>query len=136
MTLRDQLMRDESYRGRPYPDTRGNITVGYGRNLTANPISKVEAEYLLDRDIARISAEVFTLLPWLREVDEVRQAALLNMAFNVGPHGLLQSPQMLRHAQAGEWSAAAAEMVSGPWAQEVGARALRLQRQLETGEWV
>jgi len=135
MTLRQQLMRDEGLRLKGYIDTRGNMTIGYGRNLTGAGISYVEAEYLLDRDIARITAEVLALLPWMHDLDEVRQAALLNMAFNVGPHGLLESPKMLRHAQAGEWAAAAAEMVSGPWSQQVGARALRLQRQLESGEW-
>lgn len=136
MTLKQQLMRDEGLRLKAYLDTRGKTTIGYGRNLTDAGISYVEAEYLLDRDIARITAEVFALLPWVKDMEEVRQAGLLNMAFNVGPHGLLESPKMLRHAQAGEWSAAAAEMVSGPWSQQVGARAVRLQRQLDSGEWI
>lgn len=135
MTLRDQLMRDEGLRLKAYVDTRGKTTVGYGRNLTDAGLSFKEAQMLLDNDIARITAEVVALLPWIKDLDEVRQAALLNMAFNVGPHGLLESPKMLRHAQAGEWAAAAAEMVSGPWSQQVGARAIRLQRQLESGEW-
>lgn len=135
MTLKEQLKRDEQLRLKVYLDSRGHPTIGYGRSLDTHGISVAEAEMLLDHDIASITAEVFALLPWVQDLDEVRQAAILNMAFNVGPHGLLQSPQMLRHAKAGEWGAAGAEMVSGPWAQEVGDRAWRLQRQLESGLW-
>lgn len=135
MTLSEQLIRDEGLKLKPYRDTQGKLTIGVGRNLDDTGITREEALYLLLGDITRTQTTVFTLLPWIITLDEVRQAALLNLAFNVGPHGLLEFRKMLAAAQAGEWAAAGMEMVSSLWAQQVGARALRLQRQLDSGEW-
>lgn len=135
MTLREQLQRDEGLRLKSYIDTRGKTTIGYGRNLTDSGISFTEAQMLLDNDIARITAEVVALLPWITNLDAVRQAVLLNMGFNLGPQGLLEFRKMLQAAQAGKWEIAGSEMVSSLWAQQVGARALRLRLQLESGEW-
>ena len=136
MTLREALIRDEGFRGKPYPDTTGHLTIGFGRNLTDDGITLAEAEFLLDNDISRHTADVLALLPWMLRMDEVRREALINMAFNVGAHGLLESPKMLRAAEAGDWPLAAIELLNGPYHLQVGDRAYRLSRQLETGERV
>ena len=136
MTLKEQLIRDEGTRLKPYMDTTGHVTIGFGRNLTDVGISLAEAEYLLDHDIARASADLQAALPWTVNLNEPRRAALINMSFNLGITGLLAFHKMLAACQAGDWTQAGFEALNSEWARQVGPRAYRLSRQLETGAWV
>jgi lysozyme len=133
--LRAQLMRDETLRLKPYTDTTGHLTIGYGHNLTEG-IPEAIASALLDYDITVASADLFSHLPWTMQLDEVRRAVLLAMTFNLGIGGLLEFRKFLAHVQAGQWAAAAVEMLDSVWATQVGPRAHRLAKQMETGAWV
>lgn len=125
MALVDDLKRDEGLRLKPYLDTTGHWTVGYGRNLTDVGISEAEAEYLLANDIARAESFLDASLPWWRTLSPDRQRALANMAFNLGPE-LLTFKVTLGRLQAGNYVAAAESMLQSLWAKQVGARAVRL----------
>ena len=133
--LKSALMRDEGLRLKPYTDSTGHLTIGFGRNLSQVGISLAEAEDLLDHDIARASADVQAALPWTVGLDEARRGMLINMAFNLGIGGLLGFQKMLVAVQAGDWPTAALEALNSEWAQQVGPRAYRLSRQIETGVW-
>lgn len=135
MTLQEQLIRDEGLRLKPYRDTVGKLTIGVGRNLEDVGISHEEAMLLLDHDIARAEAEVNAHLPWSRQLGEPRRAVLVNMAFNLGIGGLLQFRRALAAMQRGDYDLAAREMLDSKWAEQVGARATRLARQMREGEW-
>jgi lysozyme len=52
----DVLKRDEGLRLKPYQDTVGKWTIGYGRNLDDRGISKYEAEAMLRNDVASTPA--------------------------------------------------------------------------------
>ena len=52
--LRSQLERHEGLRLKPYRDTVGKLTVGYGRNLEDVGISRDEADFMLDNDIDQV----------------------------------------------------------------------------------
>lgn len=136
MTLKEQLVRDEGLRLKPYADTTGHLTIGFGRNLSQVGISLAEAELLLDHDIQRTTADVVASLPWTIGLETVRHEALINMAFNLGIGGLLEFRKLLAACQRGDWATAAIEALNSEWAQQVGDRAYRLSRQLETGERV
>ena len=135
LTLEDQLIRDEALRLKPYRDSVGKLTIGVGRNLDDVGISRDEAINLLGNDIERASAFLRTQLPWTLSLDEVRRAALINMAFNMGGK-LMGFAHFLQKLQAGDFVGAAKEMLDSLWAQEVGDRAQRLAKQIETGEWI
>lgn len=136
MTLRDQLKRDEGFRVFPYTDTEGFLTIGYGRNLTTKGIDRDEAEYLLDRDIAKAKMETNEALPWVAEMDEARQAVIYNLCFNVGLGGLLGFRKMLAAAKLGDYETAAWEMKDSKWYTQVGPRAARLATQMRDGIWM
>ena len=136
MTLKEQLMRDEGTRLKPYTDSTGHLTIGFGRNLSQVGISLAEAELLLDHDIQRTTADVLAALPWTMGLDDARRDALINMAFNLGIGGLLGFHKMLVACQAGDWATAALEALNSEWAHQVGPRAYRLSRQIETGQAV
>lgn len=135
MTLREQLIRDEGIRLKPYKDTVGKWTIGAGRNLSDKGISLSEVEVLLDNDIRDTMIQVGERLPWVIDLDEARRGVIYNMAFNLGVGGLLGFRKTLEHVQLGEWALAAIEMLNSQWAQQVGPRAHRLARQMETGIW-
>lgn len=134
MDLATQLMRDEGFRLMPYSDSVGKLTIGVGRNLTDVGLSQDEVYYLLNNDIKRVMVSLGAY-PWFQGLDSVRQAAVANMAFNLGLGGLLHFPSMIHHLQAGEWQGAHDEALNSTWATQVGERAKRIAEQLLTGEW-
>lgn len=137
MTLKEQIARDEGgFRSKPYRDSRGFLTIGYGRCLDTEGINMAEGEYLLDNDIRSKSIELVKALPWVTELDEARRGVLENMAYNLGVQGLLGFHKMLSAMQKGDWALAAVEALNSEWAHQVGPRAYRLSRQLEEGKWV
>jgi len=132
-TLVDMLIRHEGLRLKPYTDTVGKMTVGVGRNLTDVGISKQEAMYLLHDDIQRVQAEL-AQQPWFSGLNEARQMALTDMAFNLGLQGLLGFKKAIEALQGGDFQAAATEMLNSKWAGQVGARAQELANIVRTGE--
>ena len=133
--LIDQLKRHEGYRGRPYLDSEGNTTIGYGRNLIANPLTEGEATLLLVGDVQRHGKELEQRYLVVRTLDEVRRSALLNMAYNLGIPRLSGFRRMWAAIDRRDWDRAAAEALDSKWARQVGDRAREIAGMLKTGEW-
>lgn len=131
--LKAQLRRDEGERFKPYQDTVGKTTIGVGRNLSDMGISSVESDFLLTNDIQRVQAELNLNLSWWITLSDRRQLVLANMCFNMGISSLLGFRNMLSECRAGNYAAAAAEMLDSKWAKQVGDRAERLARIMEDG---
>lgn len=133
--LIDQLVREEGLQLKPYHDTVGKLTIGIGRNLDDVGISHDEALLLLNNDIDRASAALRSRFPWVINLDDTRQAVLIDMAFNMGVVTLAKFTDTLAHIQSGDYVAASQAMLDSTWAKEVGMRAIRLAEQMRTGEW-
>jgi lysozyme len=132
--LKSQLIRHEGKRNKPYRDTVGKLTIGVGRNLDDVGLRDDEIDLMLENDIAATWNALRRALPWIDQLDEVRQRVLADMAFNMGVRGLLAFEKMLRACRAGEYETAAAEMLDSAWARQVPARAERLAKMMKTGE--
>lgn len=132
-TLREQLKRDEGLRLKPYADSVGKITIGYGRNLSDSGITQLEAADMLDHDIERHVSDLLRTFPFVIGLDAVRQIVLANMAFNMGVPTLAGFSQMWQAIKAGDYESAAREMLDSTWAQQVGDRAQRLASAMATG---
>jgi lysozyme len=133
-----ELERDECRDGKPelmpYPDSKGKITIGIGRNLTDCGISRGEAYHLLNNDLEGVFADLTHRLSWWEGLDEVRQRVLANMCFNMGIGRLMLFVKFLAALKAGDYVTAAMEMLDSKWAKEdVGARADRLSEMMKTG---
>ena len=137
MNVRDQIVRDEGgMRLKAYQDSRGVWTIGVGHNLEARPIPRAAGIIIFEADLADTILDVDRMLPWAARLDECRRAVLVNMAYNLGIHGLLEFRRMLHAAETADWPLAAKEMLDSKWATQVGPRAHRLAQQMETGAWV
>jgi lysozyme len=135
MDTLDQIKRDEGLNLKPYHDSRGFLTIGYG-TLIENGIDMEEADWLLrHRYERRAKAALANALPWTAKLDAPRLAVLENMAYNMGIHGLLEFKNTLSLVENGHYAAASAAMLASLWAKQVGVRAQRLARQMETGVW-
>ena len=131
-TLRSELQTDEGLRLRPYLDSLGVITIGYGHKITE--ITPGEAAVLLQQDMETHIADLYKAYPYVQNLDGVRQIVLGNMAYNLGVPRLSQFVGMWDAIQRGDFQTAAAEMLNSLWAKEVGARATRLAVSMASGE--
>jgi len=131
--LLKQLERHEGLRLKPYRDTVGKLTVGYGRNLDDRGISEDEAGFMLDNDIDQVEQEL-ERMPLYLSLDPIRQVVLANMAFNMGVPTLLEFRRMLGALAEKDWDRAAAEMMDSKWARQVGSRAEELSELMRRGE--
>lgn len=132
--LAADLDRDERLRLKPYLDTKGKVTIGWGRNLTDVGIRLDEAQLMRQNDMTTALVGIRTALPWFDALDTVRQRVLLNMGVNLGVQGLLGFSRMLAAMQRGDYETAAEEMLASDWSTDVGGRATRLATWMRTGE--
>ena len=128
-----QLTLHEGMRQFPYKCTSGKTTIGIGRNLDDRGITEAEAAYLLGNDINDFQARLTREIPWMVELDPVRQRVLLDMAFNLGVPGLLKFKRTLAAIRGKEYDRAAAMMLDSRWATQVGQRSKRLSHMMATG---
>lgn len=140
----EQLKRHEGLKLRTYVCPEGKLTIGYGHNLTDNPvwglqrgdkISAKQAEDLLLRDVKIIARELDEKIPWWRTFNEARQAVVLNMSFNMGVSGLMKFQKMLTALQHKDYDTASDEMIDSEWFEQVGVRSAELVDQMRNGKW-
>ena len=131
--LRALLQKHEGLRTKPYTDTMGNLTIGVGRNLTGKGLSEDECYVLLDNDINEVFQELIVKIPGFSAIDQPRQHAIMDMAFNLGVEGLMRFQKMLEAVEHRDWDTAAEEMLNSKWAGQVKGRATELATMIRTG---
>lgn len=149
----EQLVRlivaHEGFSKTPYRDTRGFWTVGYGRCLDMYPLDSEDAlavfnidgislraaEMLMRRELAMREADCRKCIPFFSTLDPVRQAALIDMTYNLGIKGLLGFKKMLAALSRNDWQSAADEVLDSRYSKQVKGRALDISSMLLTGRW-
>lgn len=135
----EQLRRDEGVVEHAYEDSLGYLTIGVGFLIDKKKGGRIPEpviDFWLQYEIREKRSELIASLPWFTKLDDARQSVLLNMAFNLGTTGLLSFKKTLALVESGKYSDAAKEMLNSRWANQVGKRADRLSRQMQTGQWV
>jgi lysozyme len=141
----------EGIRQIAYKDSMGLLTIGIGHLLNAVrdarlPVDLREAvksrrltlnqcEALFEIDLKEHRECLEQYYPWINDLDEVRKAVLIDMAFNMGPAFLAGWPNFVLQLQHGNWAGAATNMRASLWAKQVKSRAVRLADMMATGEW-
>ena len=133
--LVDTLARHEGVRRLVYEDSLGVLTIGVGRNLQDVGLSDDEIYYLLKNDIRRCETELDNAFRWYKDLDQVRQEAMINLCFNVGITKLRKFKLALRAMEARDYNDAADEFLDSLWATQVGQRAVEVAEMIRTGNY-
>lgn len=149
MTLYEQMVRDEGVRFLPYIDTLGNGTIGIGHRILptdnfsyAVALTQGQVDAIYSTDMGRVTAQMGEF-SWYQLLDDIRQASMANMAFNLGVAGLLHFPSMLHYLSISDWTNASAQALQSQWAVQLkydpekplASRPGRIARQILTGVW-
>lgn len=113
-----QLIDHEGLRLRMYRDSLGIPTIGVGRNLRDKGLTKQEALYLLDNDIDECIHDL-TVFPWFISLDQIRQRAIVDLRFNLGPVRLRGFTKMLSDLASYDYVGASQELLASHWATQV-----------------
>ena len=134
------LKQDEGCRLEAYPDPLSGgdpFTIGYG--ITGPDIrqgtvwTQEQAEDALAEHVTKVEGQLDGSFPWWRQMSDLRQDVLANMAFNMGIGGVSQFHNTLGCMEAGDYEGAADGMLDSKWAKQVPNRANRLAEQMRTG---
>jgi lysozyme len=134
--LRAQLLDHEGFVPHAYQDSLGFWTIGVGRLIDkrrGGRITRDEALYLLDNDIAEKIGELRAALPWFAREDAIRQRALVDLAFNLGISGLLTFKRTLAAWARQDYDLAAVGLERSKWFTQVGRRGPRIVHMVRTG---
>jgi len=120
--LKNWIKRDEGYDNKPYIDTVGKLTIGYGRNIQDNGISHDEAELMFENDMIRTEKDLLGCIWYVNAPQNIKDA-LFNMCFNIGLNSLLEFDEMIEAIISKDYTKAAIEALDSKWAKQVGERA-------------
>lgn len=152
----DLIEFHEGRKSRPYLDGRGKTTIGCGRCLdtkplkpfeiaklgdgrdfNANPLTDTEIDFLRDNDIQDADRECIDIFgaALFASFMTPRQAALVDMVFEMGEGGLSKFRHVIAAIQAGDWATTASDALNSDWAKQVPSRARMDAEILRTGQW-
>jgi GH24 family phage-related lysozyme (muramidase) len=115
--------------------------IGWGHNSAAVvpgliwSQAQADAQFALDYSQATQWAKTDLGEGAFDTLDEVRQAALVDMAYELGEHGLLEFEHMLAGLCAQDWQMAHDACLDSAYASQVPSRARKVAAMLLTGAW-
>lgn len=136
MTLMELLIKHEGLKLKAYKCPAGKTTVGVGRNLDDNGITRDEALYMLQNDIEKFDHDLRLAFRWYANLSGPRQAVLISMAFNMGMGGLFEFKKMIASIEAGDYTQAANHMMNSKWASQVKRRASELAQMMNENRFL
>ena len=152
--LVEHIKRYEGFVPEPYKDTKGKWTVGYGRNLEANPLTPDEIrllftvtefidneerdfffEELLSKDVDEHTEELLQQIPWLANKPTNVKMVICDMAYNLGVPTLMTFTGMLNAARHDDWLLTAYEILDSNYAEDVKTRAVANAKIVAGGQY-
>jgi lysozyme len=130
MSLIEDIKIEEGFRGDPYKDHLGYLTIGYGTKL---PLTKEEAELLLKHRLEKMQKELN------RRIEEVYGKVsmpakawelLYHMAYQMGVSGVMNFKKMLGALVNRNYKLASQEALDSRWAMQTPERAMRIANEM------
>lgn len=148
-TCIQRLVVNEGLKLEPYYCPAGHLTIGIGRNLEGNPLTEEEKAYighpvkegitedeaffLCRNDLKKVKADLDRELPWWRDLNNDRQFVMIDLCFNLGYKKLLTFQKTLNSIATGYYIRAGEQLMQSLYAKQVGKRAERNAKCLQTG---
>lgn len=133
--LRNMLVNDEGFRGTPYTDSRGFLTIGFGFNLTTQELPLSIALEWLDLLLFTIEHQLEKNISFFDQLNDARKSVLMNMAYQMGIGGLLSFHDMLKALGCKDYEGASTSMMDSVWYRDFTSRASRLVKIMKFGEF-
>jgi lysozyme len=134
MNVRDLIIGHESLKLKPYTCTAGKLTIGVGRNLDDRGISESEAMFLFQNDLED-TLQHCKRFPWFDHLSEVRQAAIADLMFNLGPTRFAGFRNFIKAMADRDYTWAGTELEDSKWFAQVGRRSRRIKSMIQTNRW-
>lgn len=115
----------EGFTEKPYHDTVGKMTIGFGRNLDDRGITWTEAKMMLAHDMIEAHNVLHGEFGFFQELPDPRKAVLMDMYHNMGLPRLLGFKKMLRAMMHGQFDTATEELIDSKYYTQTGRRAKR-----------
>lgn len=126
----EDLEADEGFRSTVYRDSEGYWTVGFGicvdDRVAGAGLTEDEARSILNKRVRRTYFDIHRAIPYIDDLPEPVQRAMVNMAYQLGVKGLLQFKKMLLALDVRDYAMAAEEALDSKWAQQTPNRAKRI----------
>ena len=131
------LKLHEGVRNHVYVCTAGYETIGVGRNISESGLGLTDEEIniLLMNDIERVKQELAASYFWFADLDDVRQAAMIDICFNLGLSRLRGFVKAIAAMSRQQWDLAADEFIDSRWSEQVGQRAITVTNMIRTGDY-
>lgn len=128
------IKQAEGFRADPYPDANG-WSVGYGfwSPEKPNPITQQAADDALLARLLKLDSQLAQGLLF-RQLDYPRQRVILELAYNLGLHGLMSFKRMWERIALEAYDQAAQEILDSKAAQQNPSRYARLAKTMLTGK--
>ena len=133
LELADALIEGhEGRRNKLYQCTAGKWSIGIGRNLEDRGLRDDEIELMFANDLLEAS-DALLKYPWYEKLNAPRQAAMLDMMFQLGQTRFAKFRNMIEALAAGDYKLAASEALESKYAKQVPERAWRIASIIESG---
>lgn len=138
--VRDLIKAAEGCTLTAKPDSEG-FSIGWGHNdgtvKEGDVWTQEQADEALDKSVATavIDARAYIGAGRWSAIDAVRQAVLIDMAYELGFDRLAKFVDLRSAVQNGNWVAARDEMIHSKWAKQVPTRAERDAQMILSGSW-
>ena len=133
MNIIEKIALEEGFRGRMYKCPADKWTIGYGFNLEALEMPQAVADMWLQHIVVDIVTKL-NKHSWFMRLDQKRDAAIIDMAYQMGLNGLLGFKGMIKALESYDYEAAANELLDSKYARQTPARAKRNADIIRSGE--
>ncbi|WP_299546222.1 hypothetical protein [uncultured Helicobacter sp.] len=136
----------EGFSAKVYKCPAGFNTIGYGRNIEANPLNAQELAQLQNGEVSKEVALVWLKdelercyyraceLAWFRDLDNVARAgAVVDMIYNLGFLGFKKFVKFGEAMRKQDYIKAVQELESSKWFKQVGFRAKAISKIIQLG---
>jgi len=101
--LEQYLIEHEGIRYKPYLCPAGKLTIGVGRNIEDNGLTKDEIMYLLKNDIERCEKELKKIFTDFDNLPENVKIVLIDMIFNLGETRFKKFEELIKAVKKRNW---------------------------------
>lgn len=136
----------EGFSAKVYKCPAGFNTIGYGRNIEANPLNAQELAQLQNGEVSKEVALVWlkdelgrcfdtalNSLNWFDDLDTARAGAIVDMIYNLGFLGFKKFVKFGEAMRKQDYIKAVQELENSKWFKQVGFRAKAISKIIQLG---